>query len=212
MRLDIPWIEALRSKRVILASGSPRRKEILSNLGLNFEIVPSLFPETLDKSVYKPKLYVSETARQKALEVYERLANDKENPPNLVVGADTIVVLGDDILEKPHTPERAHSMLRQLSGRSHSVFTAVALVAPGPRTHVFVEETEVLFSELSDETIEAYVKTGEPLDKAGAYGYQGLASFFVSSIRGDYWNVVGFPTCRFFAELQIFLEKSGPKE
>ncbi|KAI8582736.1 hypothetical protein K450DRAFT_170543 [Umbelopsis ramanniana AG] len=207
--LNVPHLQRLKSKRVVLASASPRRREIIRNLGLNFDVVPSLFPENLDKSTFRePSGYVSETSKGKALEVYQRL-KDENCPVDLVIGLDTIVVIDDRILEKPGTPENALAMLKSLRGRIHSVYTAVTFVYPhegGSKVRSFVEETQVEFANISDQVLQAYVDTGEPLDKAGGYGYQGLASFLIKKINGDYWNVVGLPTCRLFQELETLCE------
>ncbi|KAH8553319.1 N-acetylserotonin O-methyltransferase-like protein-like protein [Umbelopsis sp. PMI_123] len=205
MSLNVPHLQRLKSKRVVLASASPRRREIIRNLGLEFDVIPSVFPENLDKSTFhQPSDYVSETSKGKALEVYQRL-KDENQPADIVIGVDTIVVIDDTILEKPGTHERALQMLKELRGRTHSVYTAVTLVYPnktGSTARCFVEETQVEFANISDQVLQAYVDTGEPLDKAGGYGYQGLAAFFVKKINGDYWNVVGLPTCRLFQELE----------
>ncbi|KAG2186556.1 hypothetical protein INT44_002780, partial [Umbelopsis vinacea] len=205
--------------------------------GLDFDVVPSLFPENLDKSTFRqPSGYVSETSKGKALEVYQRLkvathlplmgiqsvrlcigtttalkCNDESRPADLVIGLDTIVVIDDRILEKPGSPEMALVMLKSLRGRVHSVYTAVTFVYPhegGSTVRGFVEETQVEFANISDQVLQAYVDTGEPLDKAGGYGYQGLASFFIQKITGDYWNVVGLPTCRLFQELETLCESN----
>ncbi|KAJ2963776.1 hypothetical protein NQZ79_g1225 [Umbelopsis isabellina] len=176
--------------------------------GLHFRVVPSQFPENLDKKAFsKPSGYVSETSKGKAFEVYQRLKHENE-AADLVIGVDTIVVIDNMILEKPVTQERAFEMLRGLRGRSHSVFTAVTFIYPRKNDaehHVvksFVEETLVEFSNINDEGLKAYVETNEPLDKAGGYGYQGLAAFFIKRIDGDYWNVVGLPSCRLYQELE----------
>ncbi|KAI9009095.1 N-acetylserotonin O-methyltransferase-like protein-like protein [Hyaloraphidium curvatum] len=205
----------LAHTRVVLASASPRRKQILEGIGIAAEVVPSTFPETLDKAAFaSPAGYVLATAEGKGKEVLERVAAAGGEPP-LVVAADTIVVLGNEILEKPESPEAAMDMLSRLSGRSHTVLTAVVLLHPDPRApggpplkSAFVEETEVFFAELSEQEVEAYVATGEPMDKAGGYGYQtGAGSLLVERINGCHYNVVGFPTHRFARELRHFLDK-----
>ena len=170
--------------------------------------------EDLDKGAYTPHEYVKETARQKALDVFGKVTRPFESKhgrsPSLVIGADTIVVLDGRILEKPSSVEDARQMLRDLSSAgSHTVYTGVSLLygsgGPGTQTpsheHTFFEETTVHFRPLDDADIEAYVATGEPMDKAGGYGIQGLGSAFVTSIVGDYQNVVGFPAARFSQEL-----------
>lgn len=209
-------IEAIREAKIVLASSSPRRTEILNNiLGLNASIVPSTFPEDLDKSKFTPKEYVEENAKLKALEVWERLLSEpivaahatRYNFPSLIVGADTVVVHDATILEKPKSVEAAKAMLHSLSGRTHEVCTGVALVyAPmeddgEPHVVTFVETTTVHFAELSAGNIDAYVASGEPMDKAGGYGIQARGGAFVSGISGCYYNVMGFPMHRFCATL-----------
>lgn len=218
---------SLRSKRVILASASPRRKEILTTLGLKPEIIPSTFEETLDKAQFStPDEYVLATASGKANEVFQRVSssskdNNKEKKGDedslLVIAADTIVVLGSEILEKPASEQHAKEMLSKLSGKAHHVLTAVILVDSSstndseertkePRTWKFVERTEVVFANLSEDEIDAYVATGEPMDKAGGYGYQtGAGSVLVERITGCFYNVVGFPSGRFVRELRNFV-------
>ncbi|KAG9326135.1 hypothetical protein KVV02_005640 [Mortierella alpina] len=208
--LNIKWLNALNSKKVILASSSPRRKDILSNLGIKYTVVPSTFPETLDKSLFShPSEYVKENALQKALEVYERLKASGETP-DLVIGADTVVALGSQILEKPASVQGAIDMLTSLSGSTHMVYTGVTLIAPPkdgsdkPRILTDVEGTEVKMQVLSRELIEAYVDTKEPMDKAGAYGYQTTGGLLVKGIDGCSWNVIGLPASKLFFMLEKF--------
>ncbi|KAF9943273.1 hypothetical protein BGZ75_004061 [Mortierella antarctica] len=208
--LNIKWLNALNSKKVILASSSPRRKDILSNLGIKYTVVPSTFPETLDKSLFShPSEYVKENALQKALEVYERLKASGETP-DLVIGADTVVALGSQILEKPASVQGAIDMLTSLSGSTHMVYTGVTLIAPPkdgsdkPRILTDVEGTEVRMQVLSRELIEAYVDTKEPMDKAGAYGYQTTGGLLVKGIDGCSWNVIGLPASKLFFMLEKF--------
>ncbi|XP_036091621.1 probable bifunctional dTTP/UTP pyrophosphatase/methyltransferase protein isoform X2 [Rousettus aegyptiacus] len=207
-----PVIRRLLHKRVVLASASPRRQEILSNAGLKFEVVPSQFKETLTKASFPtPSAYAVETAKQKALEVAHRIYQKDLRAPDIVIGADTIVVIEGLILEKPVDRQDAYSMLCRLNGKEHSVFTGVAIVhcsSQDGRLHVdvseFHEETAVTFSQLSDELLWDYVDSGEPMDKAGGYGIQALGSVLVEQVRGDVLNVVGFPLnhfCRKMAEL-----------
>jgi len=159
-----------------------------------------------------------QTARQKALEVFGKVerpfAAKHSRSPSLVIGADTVVVLDDQILEKPSSAEDARRMLRALSAAGkHTVCTGVSLLygsgAPSDATpvheHTFCEETTVFFKSLSDTEIDAYVATGEPMDKAGAYGIQGLGGAFVTRVEGDYQNVVGFPMAKFCEELDTSL-------
>lgn len=179
--------------RLILASTSPRRRELLGLLGLPFEVVASRFDEaSLAPNGLTPPEYVTRLARGKASEVAARTEGDA-----LVIGADTTVILDGQMLNKPADDEDARRMLRLLSGRTHQVYTGLCLVpvkngiAGNAQTDHAV--TAVTFDTLTDETIAAYVATGEPLDKAGAYGIQGKALSFIPGIRGDYFNVVGLP-------------------
>ena len=207
----------LANSRVVLASASPRRHEILASLGLALEVVPSTFAEDLDKADFaSPSDYAEATARHKALEVAARVAGPGSDPalwPKLVVAADTVVALGSRVMEKPRSEANAREMLRALSGRQHTVHTGVALVAPGGAagsggegeahaTRFFHEVTKVDFCEASDALIDFYVKTGEPMDKAGAYGIQGLGGSLVRRIEGCFYNVMGLPLHRFCAEVE----------
>ena len=171
----------------ILASQSPRRRELLSMLGLDFQIVTADIDETMNPSLSIEDA-VADVCRRKA----EAVA--VSHPDKLIVSADTIVVVDEMILGKPHDAEDAKAMLRRLSGRTHTVMTAFCLLQKGvAETHV--EKTHVRFKALSEEEISAYVATGAPLDKAGAYGIQGQAALFVEALDGDYFNVVGLPLC-----------------
>jgi septum formation protein len=182
--LDIPALTSLRGKRVVLASASPRRKQLLSQIGLSqVEVIPSTFAEDLSKTL-SPFEYVLQTATLKALKVYEQeIDNTEKGEPALIIAADTIVVSTfGDILEKPRSVENHISMLKMLrSSGSHKVYTAIALVAPletavepGYKLETHVEDTSVRFDpNVTDELILAYVKTREGVDKAGGYGIQG---------------------------------------
>jgi len=170
---------------LILASASPRRREILSRFLPEFEVVPSEADERC--SLEDPGEYALELARRKALEVYYR-----SSPDSTVIGADTVVSVGGHILGKPRDEEHAFRMLKLLSGRTHSVTTGYCIVHRGEE-HCGKTVTEVKFRELDDTLIRAYIETGEPMDKAGAYGIQGKGGLLVEWIRGDYYNVVGFP-------------------
>lgn len=172
---------------LVLASSSPRRSEILSAVGWPFEAHPAGVDETR-RAGEAPEEFVQRLAREKA----ESVARTRLF--GLVLGADTTVVVGGEILEKPRDEEDAHRMLRLLSGRWHEVLTGVALVrAETGRSAVGVERTRVRFAETSEEEIAWHVKTGDVLDKAGAYAVQGRAALFIRGIEGDYWNVVGLP-------------------
>lgn len=204
-----PVIGKLLHKRVVLASASPRRQEILSNAGLRFEVVPSRFKEKLDKASFAtPYGYAMETAKQKALEVATRMHQKDLRTPDVVIGADTIVTVGGLILEKPVDKQDAYRMLSRLSGKEHSVFTGVAIVHCSSndrhlhtRVSEFYEETTVKFSELSEELLWEYIHSGEPMDKAGGYGIQALGGMLVESVHGDFLNVVGFPLNHFCKQL-----------
>ena len=171
----------------ILASQSPRRRQLLSMLGLHFEVITADIDETMDDSLPLQEA-VAEISRKKAEAV------GKHHPGKVIVSADTIVTVADKVLGKPHSEEEARQMLRSLSGRSHTVMTAFCLYRDGScETHV--EQTEVIFKPLSDEEIEGYIATGSPMDKAGAYGIQDGAAVFVQALKGDYYNVMGLPLC-----------------
>ena len=174
--------------RIILASGSPRRRELLEMLGADFEVCPAVGEELV-----QPGLSPEETVKALALAKAEEIS--AVNPDSLVLAADTVVELDGNILGKPKDKANAKAMLSVLSGRAHSVFTGVA-VLKGGELRLEVEETRVYFRKLDEREISAYVATGEPMDKAGAYGAQGLASLFVERIEGDFFNVMGLPVCR----------------
>ncbi len=174
-------------KEIILASASPRRKELLQGLGLPHTVITSQVAEQVPEHL-EPVEVAKALALQKAEDVAGRVDR------GLVIGADTIVVLETSILGKPSNQEEAVSMLRRLSGRAHLVMTGVAIVdtESGKKINA-CEITQVVFRELDDSEVLAYVETGEPMDKAGAYGIQGLGALLVQEIRGCYFNVVGLP-------------------
>lgn len=175
--------------KIVLASGSPRRRELLETLGLEFEICPAKGEEKAEAGLPPEKL-VCALAGAKAAEVAEKYSDDA-----VIIAADTIVWAEGEVLGKPKDEADAARMLKMLSGRSHKVFTGMAVGCGRPFAYA-AEETEVFFRELSDDEISAYISTGEPMDKAGAYGIQGMASLFVEGIKGDYYNVMGLPLCR----------------
>lgn len=175
--------------RMILASQSPRRRQLLEQVGLkNFEILAADADESYDPSL-PPEKIVASISRKKA-EAVHPLAGDA-----LVIAADTMVFLEGLRLGKPKTPEEAQEMLAALSGKTHHVCTGVT-VCQGPRLYTETETTAVTFRPLTGWEIASYVLTGEPMDKAGAYGVQGLGALFVERIDGDYFNVMGLPLCR----------------
>lgn len=180
-------------KHIILASASPRRKEILELADLKFDIMPSNAQEITTKTA--PNEVVMELASIKAKDIYE-----KSEKQSMIVGADTVVAYQGQILGKPTDEADAKRMLTMLSGQTHEVYTGVCIIEDG-KTKTFYEETKVTFYEISDEQIDHYIKTGEPMDKAGSYGIQGKAAVFIKGIEGDYYNVVGFPIARFLQEI-----------
>ena len=177
---------------IVLASQSPRRKEILTTAGIPFIVRVSAVPEVRGARE-SPREYVRRLAREKAVAVAEA--------GEVILGADTTVVLGDAVLEKPRDPAEARQMLGILSGREHTVLTGVCILHPAGVMEE-VESTSVRFAELTSEEIEDYVASGEPMDKAGAYGIQGLASKFVGRIEGCYFNIMGLPIARVYRMLQ----------
>jgi septum formation protein len=194
---------------LVLASASPRRRELLGGLGLAFTVRAVDLDET-PRPGEAPREYVLRLAREKAA---ARAAAGE-----LVLAADTVVVLDGAILGKPRDPDDARRMLRRIAGRTHTVYSGVALEEPGPpgqpaRRVSAVETTEVRMAALADERIAWYVATGEPLDKAGSYAVQGLGALFVEAVDGNYTNVVGLPlpaTARLFAELGYDLLEFRP--
>lgn len=174
-------------RRLILASASPRRRELLAQAGFNFEVMPAHINEDLHPGE-DPIDYVVRLAREKAEAVYAQIRNTEA----IVLGADTTVTLDGHILAKPEDAEDAGRMLRLLSGRTHRVITGVA-IASASGVEVAAEVTGVQFLTLNDEEIATYVAAGEPMDKAGAYGIQGYAAKWIPRIEGCYFNVVGLP-------------------
>lgn len=181
--------------QLILASASPRRKELLSLFGKPFVIRVADIDETMD-SAKSPFDEVARVSREKALAV-------EAEETDLVIAADTIVVCENNVLGKPHSQDEAVRMLTSLSGRNHQVMTGCTL-RRGGRVHSFTEVTDLHFRPLSQEEILRYVQTGEPMDKAGAYGIQGGAALFCEKLNGDYYNVMGLPVCRLLQELRRF--------
>lgn len=181
---------------LILASQSPRRRELLSMLGLDFTIMTADIDETMDPALSVEDA-VAEVCRKKAAAVGEK------HPGDLIIAADTIVVLENKVLGKPHTEDEARDMLRSLSGRHHTVMTAFCLWKNG-KADTHVEKTHVHFRALTDAEIHAYIATGSPMDKAGAYGIQDQAGIFVQALEGDYYNVMGLPVCALAGCLRDF--------
>jgi septum formation protein len=194
---------------LILASASPRRRELLAQAGFTFEVHPAHIPED-PLPGEEPIAYVTRLARAKAQTVFEQIAkNSADSKENLaVLGADTTVTLDGQILGKPAAAADAARMLRLLSGRSHRVITGVAL-ATEQGTEVAAEVTAVRFLTISDAEIEAYIATGEPMDKAGAYAIQGRAARWIPRIEGCYFNVVGLPLALVSALLEARTDGSN---
>lgn len=224
----------MNMRKVILASASPRRKELLRQVGVDFETLPAVGEEITTKE--DPAEAVQELALQKASEAASRLgilarpeagaapmgkdlaqaafrqgdlarpeAGGEDPEEFLILGADTVVACGGAILGKPRDEADAVSMLTRLSGRTHSVFTGVALIYGKDgqtECHTFYEETKVTMYPMSMAEIAAYVATGEPMDKAGAYGIQGKCAIYIEKIQGDYNNVVGLPVARIYQEMK----------
>ena len=208
--------------RLVLASASPRRRELLSQIGLEFTVMPSTKEENAKTT--EAGALVQELSRQKAVDIWEQLSggqgqnpdadqeqiseetqepnlNGKRQPELLVIGADTVVCCEGKIRGKPHSREAAAEMLTALQGRSHEVYTGVTLYSQS-ETVTFFECTQVEFYPMTEVEISEYIDSKEPMDKAGAYGIQGLGARFVKGIRGDYNNVVGLPVGRLYQELK----------
>ena len=186
--------------RIVLASSSPRRRELLSTLGLGFDVIHPSPDETVSGNE-TPEDFVLRVSAEKASSVSRTLGEGV-----VVIGADTVVVVDGEILGKPRDPEDASSMLRKLSGKEHHVYTAFSIVRPKNEIlHSEIVDTRVRVKPLAASEIEGYIKTGEPMDKAGAYGIQGIGSFMVGGFEGSYSNVVGLPV----EELLAALKKLG---
>lgn len=182
--------------KLILASNSPRRREILTQIGINYEIVPSTFEEQIKPM--EPHKLVMHFAYMKALDVSKRVED------SITIGADTIVYL-DEIMGKPKSEDDAYKMLKKLSGRDHFVMTGICVIDSKSGKYICdFEKTKVSFRELSDKEIVNYINTKEPLDKAGAYAIQGIGSLFVKGIEGCYFNVVGLPIYKLSLILKQF--------
>lgn len=192
--------------KFILASQSPRRKQLLGELGITFEVIPARGEENVTKTV--PSEVVEELSRQKAEEVMLRIISD--NPSGhenlVIIGSDTIVAAGHRILGKPSDINAAREMIREIQGAVHQVYTGVAVIrvenGEPEEMNIFHECTDVDVWPMTDEEIENYIRTPEPYDKAGAYGIQGTFGVFIRGIRGDYNTVVGLPAARLYHELK----------
>jgi len=202
----------LEKSTIVLASASPRRREILDNQGLTFVVRPSNVEENLDKNNYKGKPfdYTVDTAALKADDVYAKTSSEFPHGSLLVIGCDTVVTCQGQIYEKPKDRDDAVRMLSTLSGNKHVVYSGVKMIwrvsdNASREVSTFYEGTEVEMADLTDKIIKGYVETGEPMDKAGGYGIQSRGGSLVSGISGDYFNVMGFPVHRFSVELTKLL-------
>lgn len=184
---------------IILASKSPRRKELLSLITTDFEIKSADVDESLPDGI----------SPSEAVEYLSKIkAEPFRNNDNLVIGADTVVSINNQILGKPKDKNDAHAMLKMLSGNTHEVYTGVSVLL-GDKTETFSVATRVKFFELTDDEIDRYIETGEPMDKAGAYGIQGFGSLLIEGIDGDYFNVVGLPVSKLNKIITKMLQFGG---
>lgn len=177
---------------IILASQSPRRRELMDITGLSYSVIVSDADENIDIS--DPKEYVLTLSERKAQAVAS------SHPDDIVIGADTIVVIDGMILGKPHDKDDAFRILSLLSGRTHTVYTGVSIIRNG-ECRRFCEQTDVIMYKNSNDLLHRYIATGEPMDKAGAYGIQGQGMLLIERIEGDYYNVMGLPIARLYREL-----------
>ncbi|MGN0297954.1 MAG: Maf family protein [Lachnospiraceae bacterium] len=185
-------------KKIVLASGSPRRKELLTQMGFTYEVRVSHAQEMAAATLPADK--VMELAALKAWDIAQTMEED-----GIIIGADTVVALDDQVLGKPHSEQEAFDMLQLLQGRTHSVFTGVCLVKKqgfSMSQDCFFEETKVTFYPMTEKEIWSYIETGECSDKAGAYGIQGRGGMYIEKIEGDYYNVVGLPIAPLYRHLK----------
>lgn len=201
--------QSLEQYHIVLASQSPRRRELLGRLNISYEVLAAKGEEQMCGGM--PEDVVMNLAKQKAEEIYgiKRACTDGAGKPLLVMGADTIVVFENQILGKPRSRENAYEMLSMLSGKTHQVYTGVCIVKESEAgggaeavKHCFYEKTDVTFAGLTDEEIWDYIDSGDSFDKAGGYGIQGDFAVYVKGINGDYNNVVGLPVARLYQELK----------
>lgn len=188
-------MEFITNTRVILASGSPRRQELLRNLGIQFDIMPSDVDEVVELVDGDFADYVQKLAVKKAAAVSEM------HTEALIIAADTVVVFDGEVYPKPASKQQAESFLRRFSGNTHSVYTGVSILGKGI-SKVFSVETKVTFKELDDQLLQSYVDSGDPMDKAGGYGIQTAGALLVEKIDGDYLNVVGLPLSKLVETLR----------
>ncbi|MCH5268646.1 MAG: septum formation inhibitor Maf [Lachnospiraceae bacterium] len=186
--------------RFILASGSPRRRELLNQIGISHEVIPSDVDESMTET--EPAQVVEELSRRKALDVAGKIQAQTQT---IILGADTVVTLDGEILGKPTDTEKAFEMLHSLQGRKHTVYTGVTIVSVkgnDRQVHTFHESTAVEIYPMNENEIRAYIATKDPMDKAGAYGIQGAFAAYIRGIAGDYYTVVGLPVGRLAQELK----------
>lgn len=189
--------------KLILASGSPRRRELLSQVGISYEVIPSLADENIGET--NPVVLVEQLSARKAGEVAQRAACGQGGSPCVVLGADTVVAVDGNILGKPENEAQAYEMLKSLQGKKHQVYTGVSIVrCDGVQETIqtFHVATDVEVYPMTDEEIRTYIATGDPMDKAGGYGIQGPFAAYIKGIAGDYYNVVGLPVSRVVHELK----------
>ncbi len=189
---------------IILASQSPRRSQLLKQIGISFSVQPSGIIEEIDTNSS-----FAENVKRLSLHKAEDIAN--KNQAGIIIGSDTIVVINQSVLGKPNSRENAIEMLKTLSGKTHVVYTGFALVdAQTKKTYIDHDETEVTFRDLNESEIVSYVASGSPMDKAGAYGIQDdFGAVFVKKINGDYYTVVGLPLSKFYLALKNFVHELG---
>ena len=187
--------------KIILASNSPRRKELLAQANIDFEVMAANIDEVTSET--KPDEVVKDLSKQKAMAIA------KDNPGRVILAADTVVAIDGEILGKPKDENDAFLMLSRLSGNTHQVYTGVAIVDETGNINTFAECTEVVMYENSPELIRKYIATGEPMDKAGAYGIQGKGAVLVKEIKGDYNNVVGLPLAKVYRSLYAIIRASN---
>lgn len=207
------WIPFLNKRKVILASGSPRRKEILSDLGIVFEVKTSDYPEDLSKDNISPVDYVKQTCENK-FDYF--IANNSDMQYDMIITADSIVEFNGKILEKPKDENEVREWFKQFSDNKVIVHTSMVIGLIEDRKCIkrkqFISTTNVCFDHLSDELIEDYIKTGEPFDKAGGFGIQAKAKSFIKGIEGDFYTVVGFAVNMFTTSLTLLLTEQYGEE
>lgn len=195
-------LENIGNYEIILASESPRRSELLKMIGLNFTVHPSHIEETYHNQL-TPVEYALQNAKRKSAKVAEKY------PASLIISADTIVICEDEVLEKPEDERHAFDILNKLNGRTHEVITAFGIGWKNSGVSIFDHErTRVTFRSLTDDEIHAYIKTGEPFDKAGGYGAQGYGALLIERVEGCYFNVVGLPLAKFYTMLKTFCTRN----